>query len=304
MITYQFMIKIKKITKAFSLIELSIVLLIIGILVAGVTQSSRLIRQMKLSSAQSITRGSPVPTITGLIAWYETTSPDIFSTGSTNFNDLERPDNNQQINRWKDLNPLLTESYRNHAVQTNVAFQPSYIDNAINGLPAINFNNNLLVSTVNNGDVLAMTIFAVFYTNSDLATHQGIVITDGNWVSNSFTYTIHNANYFYYRTAGVYGLNSSASIPLKTPTLTQLIDDGKGNIRLYTSGQNMISVNVLTPAKSLNLFDIGGWWVGGVSGGESLSGGIGEIIIFSRALNEEERKAVESYLAKKWAIKV
>ncbi len=34
--------------KAFSLIELSIVILIIGILVAGVTQSSRLVLAMKL----------------------------------------------------------------------------------------------------------------------------------------------------------------------------------------------------------------------------------------------------------------
>jgi prepilin-type N-terminal cleavage/methylation domain-containing protein len=34
--------------KAFSLIELSIVILIIGILVAGVTSSSRLLKQMKL----------------------------------------------------------------------------------------------------------------------------------------------------------------------------------------------------------------------------------------------------------------
>lgn len=37
--------------KAFSLIELSIVILIIGILVTGVTQSSRLVRQMKIASA-------------------------------------------------------------------------------------------------------------------------------------------------------------------------------------------------------------------------------------------------------------
>ncbi|MFM2200490.1 MAG: hypothetical protein RL769_545, partial [Pseudomonadota bacterium] len=39
--------------QAFSLIELSIVILIIGILVAGVTQSSRLVNQIRLSTAQS-----------------------------------------------------------------------------------------------------------------------------------------------------------------------------------------------------------------------------------------------------------
>ncbi|MFM7620236.1 MAG: prepilin-type N-terminal cleavage/methylation domain-containing protein [Alphaproteobacteria bacterium] len=64
--------------KAFSLIELSIVILIIGILVAGVTQSSRLIRQMALSSARALTQSSPVPSIAGLVSWYEPTSEKSF----------------------------------------------------------------------------------------------------------------------------------------------------------------------------------------------------------------------------------
>lgn len=45
--------------KAFSLIELSIVILIIGILVAGVTQSSRLINAMRIQSIRSLTINSP-----------------------------------------------------------------------------------------------------------------------------------------------------------------------------------------------------------------------------------------------------
>ena len=44
-----------KISKAFSLIELSIVILIIRILVAGVTQSSRLVTQFRLLSARNMT---------------------------------------------------------------------------------------------------------------------------------------------------------------------------------------------------------------------------------------------------------
>lgn len=47
-----------KFNKAFSLIELSIVILIIGILVAGVTSSSRLINQMRLTSARTLTQSS------------------------------------------------------------------------------------------------------------------------------------------------------------------------------------------------------------------------------------------------------
>jgi len=44
----------------FSLIELSIVILIIGILVSGVTQSSRLIRQIRIQSARNLTVNSPI----------------------------------------------------------------------------------------------------------------------------------------------------------------------------------------------------------------------------------------------------
>lgn len=43
---------------AFSLIELSIVILIVGIIIAGVTQSSSLIRKMRLSSARQLTSTS------------------------------------------------------------------------------------------------------------------------------------------------------------------------------------------------------------------------------------------------------
>ena len=58
--------------KAFSLIELSIVILIIGILVAGVTQSSRLVSRMKQISVRSMTLNSPISSIKDLYAWYET----------------------------------------------------------------------------------------------------------------------------------------------------------------------------------------------------------------------------------------
>jgi type II secretory pathway pseudopilin PulG len=58
---------------AFSLIELSIVVLIIGILIAGITQGSRLIQQSKIKTAQNQTTNSPVNSIPDLNLWLETT---------------------------------------------------------------------------------------------------------------------------------------------------------------------------------------------------------------------------------------
>jgi prepilin-type N-terminal cleavage/methylation domain-containing protein len=118
--------------KAFSLIELSIVILIIGILVAGVTSSSRLIKRMKLITAQNLTRNSPVSSIKDLSIWIESALDESF-------------DNNEEadganITNWYDLNPQ--SSFKFTFNQSNVANKPVYVDAGINGLPSIKFDGN------------------------------------------------------------------------------------------------------------------------------------------------------------------
>ncbi|MCE3255904.1 MAG: hypothetical protein K0R25_1398 [Rickettsiaceae bacterium] len=56
---------------AFSLIELSVVILVIGILVVGITKGMSIMRSAKLQSAQSLTQSSPVALIDGLKLWLE-----------------------------------------------------------------------------------------------------------------------------------------------------------------------------------------------------------------------------------------
>ena len=59
--------------KAFSLIELSIVILVISLLVVGVTKGSRLMSEAKLKSAQALTSSSPVNAMTGVVLWLDAT---------------------------------------------------------------------------------------------------------------------------------------------------------------------------------------------------------------------------------------
>ncbi len=63
----------KQCRKAFSLIELSLVILIIGILIAGVTNGSRMIVAYKNSVAANHTNNSVASGVKGLAFWYETT---------------------------------------------------------------------------------------------------------------------------------------------------------------------------------------------------------------------------------------
>ena len=57
--------------------------LIIGILIAGITQSSRLVRAMKLNTARSLTRSSDVNSIRNLTALFDATAEGVFSSSCT-----------------------------------------------------------------------------------------------------------------------------------------------------------------------------------------------------------------------------
>ena len=121
---------------AFSLIELSIVILIIGILVAGVTQSSRLVAQMKLASAQSITRSADISSIRDLVFWAETSLENSITNSAGS---LQIEDGNS-ISSWNDINPQI--SAKINVTQATTANQPTYKALGINGLPSLSFNGS------------------------------------------------------------------------------------------------------------------------------------------------------------------
>jgi prepilin-type N-terminal cleavage/methylation domain-containing protein len=65
-------------SSGFSLIELSIVILIIGILIAGVTQGSRLVKQSKVKTAKTLTQSSDAIGINDMVLWLDATNEKIY----------------------------------------------------------------------------------------------------------------------------------------------------------------------------------------------------------------------------------
>ena len=65
---------------AFTLIELSAVIVIIGILIAGVMGATGLVKKSKIAAAQSLTKASPISGITDNALWLE-------SSGESSFKD-------------------------------------------------------------------------------------------------------------------------------------------------------------------------------------------------------------------------
>ena len=288
--------KIKIINKAFSLIELSIVILIIGILVAGVTQSSRLIKRMNIQTAQNLTQNSPVSSISGLVVWFETISQN-------SFNESEKQDQGN-ITIWYDLNPFTTSKVNPTAPGVNN--QPKYIENAFNSLPGIRFDG------------------IDDYLRSDNISIAGSQVTYFI-VSKRKSYIIYASPFSTLAPGGLYDNNTDYNFRafLELDTTMYPFRNGWGALTthpgnnvtfiscgIYNGSTNISYVNGVasTPGASTGNFNIStiflaATWQNGIFG-NGWNGDIAEIIIFSRALKNDERQDIEKYLSKKWSIKI
>lgn len=288
--------------KAFSLIELSIVLLIIGIIVAGITQSSRMISAFRLSSARAQTQSSPVTSIKDLVAWWETTSENSFAASET--------DNGSLITNWYDINPQTTTTKK--IISQSGIYRPTYVANGINNVPAIGFDVALTQSFVMAAydadfNQSTFTIFAVIQP-STAARHLSILQSTNGF--NGYTlYVSPTPNYeFWFGNGSSYignGTNNTAATLNKAAVLTATYDKtaATNNLTLYKNTTTVGSLTSTTGLNTVTALRIGASSGGGVGGADYFfNGKIGEVIFFSRVLKTEERQAIQNYLIKKWSI--
>lgn len=287
--------------KAFSLIELSIVILVIGIIIAGVIQSSRLVRVMRLASARSLTSSSDVNSIPNLVTWLETTKEE-------SLKESEEEDG-LTINNWYDINPQ--KSLKNNAQQLSPTanLHPTYLSNCINGLPCLKFNGatSFMNTTQVLGSTTGMSIFVVMKLSSVGATDNttaSIIATSGWTTGYDFNFRAYSNNRVGNQLAGAVGDSySSTSMSFGQPSVAAVIDSGTTSTSyLNKVGGTPVSIAAAGITKFLSLLEIGAFSGTGTRV-RYLDGHISEIIIFDRALSTDERQSVENYLYKKWGIK-
>jgi hypothetical protein len=300
---YDFKQQCKEISKlcptkfAFSLIEISIVILVIGI-----SKGSRMVTESKIKSAQSLTIGSSVVLTKGLSLWLETTMDASFEEDEaidTALGDVGT------IETWNDINPLASTPKK--ATQTTAVNKPRYIKKGINGLPVLNFDG---VGSSNSDNMDLPTSDALGIVNSNyeifIVYQQRTAGTDFLISGGSNAYEIHlgaaSPNLRFISSENVSGDFADMDV-IANITAPHIISARvNGDVATIRLDGNDSSNTTSLGAKSS---DAGALMIGRRLGGGGLpyDGDIGEIIIFNKELKNSERTAIENYLRKKWGIK-
>lgn len=307
---------------AFSLIELSIVILIVGIIIAGVVESSRLFREFKLSVAQNLTRSSPVSGINGLSLWFDAASDKVLTntSGSTNISDGDF------INSWVEINPQMSPPLK--FTTSTADSYPIYKRDGLNGLPTLSFDgvDDFLgvASDQRINDLNSFTIFAVISVgrNANSGTNtQGIItkqkgVTKNGTIIGNPPYALHldgdgDLNVFIVNQDSLstgFPIAGSRRITMPKALIIDFSNDAKNYttssaIKSYLNG--VLKDSRAGPSSIANVNS--SLKIGQQKDGFPLRFAtcyISEIIIFDRVLLTKDRRLVQEYLGKKWNIEI
>ncbi|MES2678121.1 MAG: prepilin-type N-terminal cleavage/methylation domain-containing protein [Pseudomonadota bacterium] len=277
----------------FSLLELSFVLIISSILIAAVAKGNQILKRSRIVSAQSLTKSSPVPRISNLVVWHETTMDNSFNDADLLLS---------RINTWRNLSPNIRAS----DATASGAFIPTYTKNAINNLPAINFNGSNYFSF--DGTSLANSDYTI------IVVEQRMDGRDQNYFIGSGASGVANQTpQFGYRTDGLitfaqWGNDYNVTVNTfskPTPVIHIFRFSSVIGKNYYRNGANMTLVDAGNGVATQGLTSYNSARIGIYTiGNGAYYGYIGEIIIFNKYINDDEMKDIKLYLSKKWQITV
>jgi prepilin-type N-terminal cleavage/methylation domain-containing protein len=292
--------------KAFSLIEISAVVLIIAILISGISTGIDLYKDFKFSTARQLTQNSRVPRISGLTLWLETTQEKSFE--NTN------PKDGELIGAWNNIDPYKKIDFI--VSQTNNADKPIYVKNYLNNeLPALKFNGTakLIKNPVNANEIFGYNNATIFVVqNSDGQGQQVSFLW--HQLQDSHIILLHapfnNVIYFDFRKKSI---PSPGRARVQISNLTYhnknsifALIRNNSYMEMFLNGISLVTKTDVSDLDILNLNEVGEFYIGADYSNPlvGLKGTISEIIIYNRQLNSQEIKEVHEYLSKKHGIKI
>lgn len=293
-----------KIKKAFSLIEISFVIVIIGILITGITGGAHLVRMSRISSARAVTLASQLTTIPGLVVWFESTTKESLKPSQTV--------DGAQVDAWYNREPS-TFLLKNNLSATASA-DVLYKDKSINYIPALNMTVAGKMSLSNFvGSALDKSTVVLVFRPTIAPTATATTIFDSGATGNA-TVSIGIKN-------DRVELNAGATVETSSTTNAANFYQGVAYIlvvyfngassKVYANNIYEIGSTVSNCALSANAtISPGANYLDGITVGADKSGSNGiaaeipEVIVFNRVLKDSERLDLMSYLSKKYKITV
>ncbi len=284
--------------RGFTLLEVAIAIIAIALIAGVIVVSKKLVSNagdlVALNQAdnnwQAVTETDieeeteeTLPVTSGLVLWLDAADSDTITSSSN------------KVSGWAD------KAGSNNLSQNNSDYQPSTAADTINNLNTLSFdatNDHLSLGNALIGSTENFTIFAV--ANLDVVGSNRFIVSQySNFGhSNRTVFLILNQannNISYFRGDPGF-VNSGQVVSAGVAALFMSARNGN-NLTIEKNGTgNSSNVSSFTVAQLP--FTIGtGSSVQGV-----LQGHVGEIIVYNRALTDEERGEVETYLNNKWAL--
>ncbi len=249
----------------------------------------------------STTLNNDPASISGVYLWWDAdnASSITFSSGSS-------------VSAWAD------KSGNNYtATQSNPAFQPTLVNNAIGSKPAMRFVASIgsyLINSTFSINLANRTMFVVTKEN-ELVTYSGIISMRGSspdYLSNN-GYIFGNAN-----NGSTYNMINNRSYYNITPATTtgsgtmlpagiyaEVVGSGTGisyfnGVPFSITGNSSNSTNSLGGILMGRRYDTGS--PGIISSSGYFTGDIAEVIMYDRALSNSEKNLVGSYLSNKYSL--
>lgn len=274
---------------AFSLLEVAIVIVIIGALIAGVIGSKHLIKKARVNSAQASTRSSPISGILSNKLWLDS-SLDVETLGD----DLSTGD---AISNWTD-----NSSNKSSISVSAVGLGPTY-SNSINYVQAVRFDSTSATNhlELSNPEFLNGTDYTIIITEKRIDTNSSgggnyLLGASGGFAigyeSGTAIIQTHGEAASSDNQANIEALSSYSNKP-RVISLSHSIVDGN---KIYING-TLANEDTSDEAKE---------HLSGLSTpnklkiGNNYNGEIGEIAIFTSNLKSSLRKDVENYMMQKW----
>ncbi len=271
--------------QAFTLIELSVVLIIISLLIGSFMGAETILNNARYKNAQKLTQAAPITGFyndemqSSALAWF-----DILDENSITIA-------NDKVTAWhsKISNHIMAQATTND--------QPSYLSNAHKNFPAIDFDGSGVFLESNHiiakgDDTYTLSAVTIVDTNGMIFNQEANPATNGEraairYQNSAFIFNGHNND-----------VSSSLGVTGRIYAITITVDNGAiaiyVNNDIVTGNLNAETLNISTDYTVLGKHNA-------TSSGD-LDGQIFEVAIFDKALSETEAKQLQDYFIKKYSI--